>query len=81
MVANLVVIAQVYADGMGWSLATVSKQIHGNQSFFAKFSAGEVSTSIKTYFLMVDKFKENWPHPTPWPKTMTIPELGKNIAN
>lgn len=80
MRSNLVVIAQAYADGMGWSLATVSKQVHGNQAFFANFAAGKVSTSLKTYFAMVDKFIDNWPAGTPWPKTIPIPELGKNIA-
>lgn len=81
MRTNLLVIAQVYADAMGWSLATVSKQIHGNQAFFLKFAAGEVSTSLKTYFVMVDKFVDNWPPTTPWPQTAKLPELGKNIAN
>jgi hypothetical protein len=76
---NLLVLAQTYATANGWSLSTVSKQIHGNQAFLAKFLDGEISTTIKTYFLMVDRLRKNWPKKTPWPKTRAIQKLGKNI--
>lgn len=75
---NLLVLAQTYADATGWSLSTVSKQIHGNQAFLANFVAGTSSTSIKTYFRMVEKFRRNWPARTAWPITQPIPKLGKN---
>jgi hypothetical protein len=76
---NLLVLAQTYATANGWSLSTVSKQIHGNQAFLAKFLAGEISTTIRTYYQMVDRLRENWPRKTPWPKTVAVPKLGKNV--
>ena len=54
---NLLVIAQTYADAKGWSLATVSKQIHGNQSFLTEFMAGNVSCGIGTYEQMLDRLR------------------------
>lgn len=76
---NLLVLAQTFADANGWSLSTVSKQIHGNQAFLAKYAGGEISTTIKTYYVMVNRLRAAWPKKTPWPKTAPIPKLGKNI--
>lgn len=76
---NLLVLAQTFATANGWSLSTVSKQIHGNQAFLAKFLEGEISTTIRTYDQMVDRLRRNWPKKTKWPKTRAIPKLGKNI--
>ena len=76
---NLMVLAQAYADANNWSLSTVSKQIHGNQAFLARYANGEISTTIKTYYAMVDRLRTNWPPETPWPITAPVPELGKNI--
>lgn len=76
---NLIVLAQAFADANGWSLSTVSKQIHGNQAFLAKYSAGEISTTIKTYYLMVNRLRRDWPKKTPWPKTSPIEKLGKKV--
>lgn len=76
---NLLVLAQTYATAGGWSLSTVSKQIHGNQAFLAKYLAGEISTTIKTYFLMVNRLRQRWPKNTPWPKTAPITKLGKKV--
>jgi hypothetical protein len=76
---NLLVLAQTYATAGGWSLSTVSKQIHGNQAFLAQFLAGEISTTIKTYYLMVNRLRKSWPKKTPWPRTIPVPKLGKKI--
>ncbi len=70
---NLLVLAQTYANARGWALTTVSKKIHGNQDFLAEFLAGRISTTIRTYYRMVDKLREDWPRGTPWPTTVTIP--------
>lgn len=77
---NMMVIAQTYADAKGWSLSTVSNEIHGNYRFLERYSAGEISVTVKTYYQMVDKFRANWPAGTRWPKTAAIPKLGKNIG-
>lgn len=76
---NLMVIAQTFATANGWSLSTVSKQIHGNQAFLAKFLEGEISTTLKTYDLMVNRLRARWPKKTPWPQTVAIPKLGKKV--
>jgi hypothetical protein len=73
MRANLLVVAQAYADAKGWSLSTVSKQIHGNQAFLAQFLAGEVSTTIRTYEQMVGTLRRNWPAGVAWPQTRDVP--------
>jgi hypothetical protein len=69
---NLLVLAQTYATANGWSLSTVSKMIHGNQAFLSKFLAGEISTTIKTYYGMIEYLRMNWPKGTDWPVTQDI---------
>lgn len=81
---NLIAISQTYATAKGWALATVSKQIHGNQAFLGEYLAGNMSPTVKTYFGMIDKFRAHWPEGTDWPDTATIPapalKLGKKVA-
>jgi hypothetical protein len=61
MRANLIALAQRYAEAKGWSLATVSKEIHGNQAFLNAYLAGEMAPRVDTYFSMVEKLRANWP--------------------
>lgn len=77
MRANLLVLAQTYADAKGWQLTTVSKQIHGNQYFFRDFVAGKISTTLKSYFRMIDDLRINWPVGLKWPVTRAIPHPSK----
>lgn len=74
---NLVTVAQTFAEAKGWSLSTVSKQIHGNQAFLAEYLVGNVSTTIKTYFLMLSRLRENWPADLAWPETRAVPRPKK----
>lgn len=74
---NLLVLAQAYADANGWALSTVSKKIHGRSEFLEKFAAGEMSTTIRTYYQMIDKLRADWPRKVPWPETASVPRLGK----
>lgn len=76
---NLLVLAQTYANAKGWSLSTVSKQIHGNQAFLDKFLKGDVTTNLHTYFRMVNRMRREWPAGTKWPQTSPIPKLGKKV--
>lgn len=70
---NLLVLVQTYATANNWALATVSKQIHGNQTFLENYAAGTVSTTVKTYFLMIDRLREKWPAGVDWPITREVP--------
>lgn len=70
---NLLVLAQTYAIEKGWALTTVSKQIHGNQSFLEDFVAGKISTTLKTYHLMIDRLRDQWPTGLKWPTTREVP--------
>ncbi len=70
---NLLVLAQTYATAKGWALTTVSKQIHGNQHFLEGVVSGNISTTIKTYHLMIDKLRANWPAGVKWPITRDVP--------
>jgi hypothetical protein len=74
---NLLVLAQTFATAKGWALATVSKKIHGDQAFLERYLAGQGSTTIKTYFLMVERLREAWPKGAPWPKTLAVPRLAR----
>lgn len=79
MRSNLFAIAQTYATAKKQAMTTVSKNIHGNQNFLAQYLQGEVAPTVKTYFKMVNRFREDWPKGTPWPKTVAIPKLGKKV--
>lgn len=70
---NLLVLAQTYATERGLALTTVSKQFHGNQSFLEGFISGKISTTVRTYFSMVDKFRAEWPKGLKWPETRSVP--------
>ncbi len=74
---NLMVLAQTYANANGWALSTVSKQIHGKHSFLEDFFAGKTSTTLKTYYRMVNQLRRDWPRGIKWPATRPIPKLGK----
>ena len=76
---NLLVLAQTYASATGASLGAVSKKIHGNHAFLEKFLNGEISTTLSTYFLMINRLRRKWPRKTPWPKTVAVPKLGKKV--
>lgn len=74
---NLFVVAQAYATAKGLALTTVSKQIHGNQNFLSRYIAGEISVQIKTYWLMVNRLRENFPATASWPDTLDVPRLSR----
>lgn len=78
---NLFVLAQRYADGHKHALTTVSKKIHGNQDFLGRFLQGEISVTLRMYFLMVSKMRQSWPKSTEWPKTVPVPRLGRAEYN
>jgi len=70
---NLFVIAQTFATAKGLALTTVSKRFHGNQNFLNDYVKGDISTTLKTYFGIIDKLREEWPTGTKWPETRSIP--------
>lgn len=76
---NLLVLAQTFATANGWSLATVAKIIHGNQAFLARYLAGKVAPTTKTYHLMVNRLRATWPAGTPWPITSPIGPLSQDL--
>lgn len=75
MRSNLMALAQTFAIAKGWALATVSKRIHGDQAFLERYLQGNGSTTIKTYFTMVDRLRADWPPGVRWPKTVGVPKL------
>lgn len=76
---NLFSIAQAYACHEGITLTTLSNKIHGNHRFLERYLNDEVSTSIKTYYVMVNRLRQMWPKNLPWPKTRGILKLGKKV--
>lgn len=76
---NLLVLAQTYASARGLALTTVSKQIHGRDDFLALYLKGEMSPTLRTYFVMVNRLRSRWPRGTKWPLTRSVPKLGKKV--
>lgn len=74
---NLIALAQTYATAKGLAMTTVSKQIHGRDDFLAKYLAGEMSPTVRTYFVMLNRLRNRWPRGTPWPSTRSIKKVGK----
>lgn len=70
---NLFVIAQTFATERELALTTVSKKIHGNQNFLDKYIRGEISTTLRIYFLMIERLRAEWPAGLEWPETREIP--------
>lgn len=66
---NLFVVAQAYADANGLAMTTVSKRFHGNQFFLERFIRGQVSTTVRKYYEMLERFREEWPAGAKWPVT------------
>lgn len=69
---NLLAIAGVYAEATGLSLATVSRQIYGNQAFFAGLRDGEKSITFAKAEELLRVFSERWPRGAKWPRTKPV---------
>lgn len=76
---NLLALAQTYATAKGLALTTVSKQIHGRDDFLALYLKGQMSPTVRTYHIMVNRLRSRWPRGTPWPKTRSIKKLSKRV--
>ena len=76
---NLMKLAEKFAEATGWSIATISKKIHGKSTFFEEYGAGEQTTRISHYFLMVNRFRARWPKGTRWPTTWPVEKLGRKV--
>lgn len=78
---NLIAMAQAYAHAKGWALATVSKEIHGNQAFLEGYLNGEMSPTTKKYFAMMKHLVSNMPESGRIPDLAFIHPLGKTVDN
>ncbi len=81
MRANLSVVVHTFAQARGWSMATVSREIHGNQAFLEGYFSGKRSPTMRTYFNMVGKLRDRWPEGAEWPDTLPVPKLGKKVES
>lgn len=77
---SLIGFAKAYADATGLSLATVSRQFHGNHKFFEDYETGERSITISKAQEILDAFGAKWPTGKRRPKRRkaTI-RLGKKV--
>ena len=64
--ANLMALANAYAEGTGVRLSAVSKRFYGHIDFFEKV-ATTGSVSIDKYDEVVTKMREQWPRDVEWP--------------
>lgn len=80
--ANLLAIAEAYARVEGLSLATVSRQFHGNQAFLGRLKSGKCSMTVPKLDEMVRSFISKWPKGARWPLTRAIlfPRPGRKIS-
>jgi hypothetical protein len=76
---NLLVLAQTFATAKGLALTTVSKQIHGRDDFLALYLKGEMSPTVRTYHVMLNRLRARWPRGTRWPTTRSIKKLSKRV--
>jgi hypothetical protein len=76
---NLFAIAQTYASHRGITLSTLSNKIHGNHRFLERYLEGQISTTIRTYFQMINQLRVLWPDGLAWPKTVALRKLGKKV--
>lgn len=69
---NLLAIADAYAKATGFSIATISRQFHGNQAFLGDFKKGERSITVSKMEEMLAAFRAGWPPGAKWPPTRPI---------
>lgn len=71
--ANILLIAETYAQATGKSLSAVSKEFYGNGDFFEQLRNDGRSITVRQMLgPMLQKFRDNWPPKTPWPPTRPI---------
>lgn len=66
--ADLLAIAQTYAEATHVTLKTVSYKFYGRADFFERFRDDEISISLATQSEMLEKFDRKWPPGVKWPK-------------
>lgn len=69
---NLLLIAREYARATGLSLATISKEMYGNQAFLQGFEQGKQSIRLSKLDEMLVKFSDKWPRGAKWPVTKPL---------
>lgn len=69
---DLLLIASAYAQHVGISLVTVSKNFHGRTRFFDQLRDRDATITIKKLTPLVDKFVRLWPGDLPWPRTKLL---------
>jgi hypothetical protein len=80
----LVDIAKQYAAINQWSISTVSRTLHGTDSFFQDFEAGKCSVTLRKADEMLRLFRygrkgkrkggRNHGECPPWPKSVPFPK-------
>ena len=73
LVANLITIAQAYAEGHGMTLEAVGRKFYGNSRFFPRLQ-GQEGRSISVHKMdeMIAGMKAHWPPKTEFPRTRAV---------
>jgi hypothetical protein len=70
---NLLILARVYAEAEGVTLAVVSARMYGNRQLIPAMGAGkQASLSIKSYGDVIERFRHGWPKGVDWPLLRTL---------
>lgn len=77
---NMAVVAQAYANAKNLALTTVSKRFHGSSSFLTRYIAGASSPTIRQYFAILGRLREDWPKGVKWPRTAPIPRFELTVG-
>ena len=72
--AHLLQLASAYSTKTGQSYATIGKRALNDNTFFARFEAGDVGFNIRTFDKVVQWFADNWPADAEWPADVPRPE-------
>lgn len=73
MTANLVKLAQVFAEANGIKISTVSQYASGQGMFFQRLKAGADVTHGRS-MRVLQWFSDNWPVDLAWPADIPRPD-------
>jgi hypothetical protein len=77
---NLLALAVAYMRATGLSMATVSRRVHGTDTFLEKFGLRRCSITLRKFDEMCMTFAEIWPAEAPWPKVYYLPPPMRKAA-
>lgn len=70
--SGLLAVAKAYSEATGQELSTIGRKFHGKARFFGDLQRGACSLTVSNFWAMLQKFSDNWPPGSRWPKLPPI---------